>query len=307
MQPAADAMAEALAAVAMRAPTVPVVANVPAAPVTDPEAIRAPLVEQVTGTVRWRESVRLWRRAGVDRFCRGRRRQGADRPRQAHRRRDAQAAWPSARRDGRRASSWRATSRRREAAMFDLTGQDGAGHRRHRRHRRERSRARCMRRARRWRCPARAREVLEALAAELGERVACAAVRPRRRGRGRSAGAGGRGGDRAGSTFSSTMPASPATSSFMRMKDEDWDAGDRRQSDRRLPPVARRAARHDEARASAASSRSRRSSASPAIRARRNYAASKAGMIGMSKALAPRSRAATSPSTASRRASSRRR
>lgn len=57
MQPAADAMAKALAEVEIKAPVVPLVANVLAAPITDPEEIRARLVEQVTGTVRWRESV----------------------------------------------------------------------------------------------------------------------------------------------------------------------------------------------------------------------------------------------------------
>ncbi|MCE2932753.1 MAG: ACP S-malonyltransferase, partial [Hyphomicrobiales bacterium] len=57
MQPAADRMREALAGAAIQAPKVPVVANVLAAPVTDPEAIRRHLVEQVTGSVRWRESM----------------------------------------------------------------------------------------------------------------------------------------------------------------------------------------------------------------------------------------------------------
>ena len=57
MQPAADAMAEALANVAMNAPVVPVVANVRAEAVSDPNEIRRLLVEQVTGTVRWRECV----------------------------------------------------------------------------------------------------------------------------------------------------------------------------------------------------------------------------------------------------------
>lgn len=57
MQPAADAMAEALANVAINAPVVPVVANVSAAAVSDPDEIRRLLVEQVTGTVRWRECV----------------------------------------------------------------------------------------------------------------------------------------------------------------------------------------------------------------------------------------------------------
>lgn len=57
MQPAADAMAEALGTVEIKAPSVPVIANVLATPISDPEEIRRRLVEQVTGTVRWRESV----------------------------------------------------------------------------------------------------------------------------------------------------------------------------------------------------------------------------------------------------------
>jgi [acyl-carrier-protein] S-malonyltransferase len=57
MQPAADAMAEALAKVTINTPAVPVVANVLATPISDPDEIRKRLVEQVTGTVRWRECV----------------------------------------------------------------------------------------------------------------------------------------------------------------------------------------------------------------------------------------------------------
>lgn len=57
MRPAADAMREALAGVAKRAPSVPVVANVAARPLTDPDEIAQKLVEQVTGRVRWRETV----------------------------------------------------------------------------------------------------------------------------------------------------------------------------------------------------------------------------------------------------------
>jgi [acyl-carrier-protein] S-malonyltransferase len=68
MQPAADAMAEALAAVAIQAPVVPLVANVLAAPITDPAEIRRRLVEQVTGTVRWRESVLRLKADGVTRL-----------------------------------------------------------------------------------------------------------------------------------------------------------------------------------------------------------------------------------------------
>jgi [acyl-carrier-protein] S-malonyltransferase len=68
MQPAADAMREALDAVTVNAPVVPVVANVEAAPITDPSAIRNALVRQVTGTVRWRESVAYMASQGVDSF-----------------------------------------------------------------------------------------------------------------------------------------------------------------------------------------------------------------------------------------------
>lgn len=65
MQPAADVMAGALAEVAMQAPVVPVMANVGAAPLTDPDAIRNSLVEQVTGMVRWRECVEAMAAGGV--------------------------------------------------------------------------------------------------------------------------------------------------------------------------------------------------------------------------------------------------
>lgn len=68
MQPAADAMAEALAGARLQAPLVPVFANVTAAPVADPDAIRRLLVEQVTGMVRWRESVAAMVDAGVTHF-----------------------------------------------------------------------------------------------------------------------------------------------------------------------------------------------------------------------------------------------
>ena len=69
MKPAADAMAEALANVTMRAPVVPVVCNVLAAPISDPAEIRRRLIEQVTGTVRWRECVERMTADGVTSFC----------------------------------------------------------------------------------------------------------------------------------------------------------------------------------------------------------------------------------------------
>ncbi|MFS0735882.1 ACP S-malonyltransferase [Sphingomonas sp. 1P06PA] len=65
MQPAADAMAQALDKAALQPPLVPVYANVTAAAVADPDTIRGLLVEQVTGRVRWRESVAAMWEAGV--------------------------------------------------------------------------------------------------------------------------------------------------------------------------------------------------------------------------------------------------
>jgi [acyl-carrier-protein] S-malonyltransferase len=68
MAPAADVMAEALGAATMRAPLVPLVANVSAAKATDPVEIRDLLVRQVTGTVRWRECILAMAGMGCDRF-----------------------------------------------------------------------------------------------------------------------------------------------------------------------------------------------------------------------------------------------
>jgi [acyl-carrier-protein] S-malonyltransferase len=68
MQPAADAMAQALSKVTIKPPAVPLVANVLARAVGDPAEIVRSLVAQVTGTVRWRESVAFMAGAGVDSF-----------------------------------------------------------------------------------------------------------------------------------------------------------------------------------------------------------------------------------------------
>jgi [acyl-carrier-protein] S-malonyltransferase len=68
MQPAAEAMRDALSYVVVEAPAVPLYANVTAEPETDPDTIRNQLVEQVTGMVRWRESVANMTAAGVDEF-----------------------------------------------------------------------------------------------------------------------------------------------------------------------------------------------------------------------------------------------
>jgi [acyl-carrier-protein] S-malonyltransferase len=68
MQPAADAMAEALGKIDIKPPSVPLYANVTAAAVADPDIIRDQLVEQVTAMVRWRESVANMAEAGVEEF-----------------------------------------------------------------------------------------------------------------------------------------------------------------------------------------------------------------------------------------------
>ncbi len=68
MRPAAERMASALERVSLRAPATPLVANVTARPVSDPEAIKHLLIEQVTGTVRWRESVAFMAASGVERI-----------------------------------------------------------------------------------------------------------------------------------------------------------------------------------------------------------------------------------------------
>jgi [acyl-carrier-protein] S-malonyltransferase len=69
MQPAAEAMRDALSYVVLEEPVIPLYANVTAEPETDPDAIRNQLVEQVTGMVRWRESVANMAEAGVEEFA----------------------------------------------------------------------------------------------------------------------------------------------------------------------------------------------------------------------------------------------
>ena len=68
MKPAAEAMADALAKTVIVRPALPIYANVTAAPDSDPDVIRAQLVEQVTGMVRWRETIANMAAAGVEEF-----------------------------------------------------------------------------------------------------------------------------------------------------------------------------------------------------------------------------------------------
>ena len=68
MRPAAEAMAEALREASLQAPRPPLIANFSASPLSDPTAIRQSLVAQITGTVRWRESVAYMADHGVTRF-----------------------------------------------------------------------------------------------------------------------------------------------------------------------------------------------------------------------------------------------
>ena len=69
MSPAADAMREALADVDFKSPSVPIVNNVQARAITDPDQLRADLVAQVTGRVRWRESVEWMHGNGIERLA----------------------------------------------------------------------------------------------------------------------------------------------------------------------------------------------------------------------------------------------
>ena len=86
MQPAAEVMADALAKVTIKPPVVPLVANVTAGPVTDPAQILRGLVEQVTGTVRWREVGCVHGGSRRHQFLRSRLRQGSRGPGEADRR-----------------------------------------------------------------------------------------------------------------------------------------------------------------------------------------------------------------------------
>ena len=124
MQPAADAMADALAGIGIRPPASPLVSNVLAAPIVDPEEIRRRLIEQVTGTVRWRESVAYMAKPRCYTVFRNRRRQGIERPGQAHRRR---GRWNFGRRSqghrvGERSARGGADGLSEGTMMFDLTG-----------------------------------------------------------------------------------------------------------------------------------------------------------------------------------------
>ena len=65
MKPAAERMADALNSVEISAPLIPLIANVTAKPVADPNSIRQLLIEQVTGMVRWRESILVLKELGV--------------------------------------------------------------------------------------------------------------------------------------------------------------------------------------------------------------------------------------------------
>ena len=213
MQPAADAMAEALGKTNVKPPVVPVVANVLAKPISDPHEIVRRLVEQVTGTVRWRECVAFMAGAGRDDILRDRRRQGADRPAQAHRRRRDRHrdrhAGGCRRVQGGAEHDARVGAAEKEVGMFDLTGKTalvtgatgGIGG----------AIARALHaQGATVAISGTRREVLDALAAELGGAVG-AAVRSRRPAR-RSRRWCRRPRRRWGSSTSwSPMPASPGT------------------------------------------------------------------------------------------------
>ena len=166
MQPAADAMREALAKVTSTRRSCPLIANVLAQPITDPEEIKKRLVEQVTGTVRWRECVTYMTANGV-----------TDSTRSAPAR--SSRASPSVSTPALNATSigTPAVRRRRARASQQLEDiyvrprrQDRARHRRHGRHRR-RHRPGAARQGATVAVSGRQADKLEALAKELGDRV----------------------------------------------------------------------------------------------------------------------------------------
>ena len=224
MQPAADVMAKALADVTIKPPAAPLVSNVLAAPITDPDEIRRRLVEQVTGTVRWRESVAYMASHGVTRFFEI----GAGKVLCGLVKRIAEGAvGVSVGGPDDIASAKDALA----AAQIVLSGedndvrsdrQDGACHRRDRRHRR-RDRAgpaSARRDGGHFRHAARGAGHARRQARRAGP---CAALQSLRRGRGRGAGARRPRRPWARSIFSSPMPASPRDNLFVQLRDEDWD------------------------------------------------------------------------------------
>ena len=141
------------------------------AAVIDPDAIRENLVAQVTGTVRWRESVAYMSAARRDALRRSRRRQGARRPRQAHRGgRDGDQRRRAGRRRRLQDVSAQARARSKGEARVRSDRKDGARHRRFGRPRR-RDRARAARQGATVALSGTRRDALEALAGELGERA----------------------------------------------------------------------------------------------------------------------------------------
>ena len=214
MQPAADAMRDALSYVVVEAPAVPLFANVTAQPETDPDTIRNQLVEQVTGMVRWRESIANMGEAGVEEFVElGGKVLGPMVKRIA------------AGREGDERDDDRGYRSAGEGDRIDVRSfrNDRAGDRRFGRPRqRDREGAGGAGRAARGvgqQCRE-ARELSARRSAAITSRcrATCRTARrsisscPRRSTR-----------SAASSTSSSTMPASPATTSLMRMKDEEWD------------------------------------------------------------------------------------
>ena len=189
---------------------------------------------------------------------------------------------PSSAAEGRRGADIEDVPTERQVTlMFDLTGKKGPRHRRHRRPGRCHRARRCTRRAPPWRCRAPGSRPWRRWPRELGSDRVHVHRRPTSSEK---------------DAVDALVPAAEAAlggldilvnnagitrdNLFMRMKDDEWDAGHRGEPHRRLPALARGREGHDAPAPAGASSTSARWSARRAIRDRRNYAAAKAGLVG---------------------------
>ena len=242
MQPAADAMAEALANVAVKPPSVPLVANVLAQPISNPADIVRSLVEQVTGTVRWRELVLFMAQAGVTTFYEI----GAGKVLTGLIKRIAPGANASAIGTPDDVTKFKAIAERLKRTRCSISPEKPPWSRERPAPSAAASRAPFMRRARRVAISGTRVDALDALAGELGGRVH---VLPCNLADAAAVDALVASAEEAMGQLDVLVANAGVTRDnlLVQLRDEDWEAGDRHQPHRHLPPDAGRRARHDAA------------------------------------------------------------